>query len=63
MAFYKNPEEMFKARSERYKKAGEQHYAKAKNGEGGGHYGLAKKNYEKAKAEEEKRKEAKGKSW
>ena len=63
MAFYKNPEEMFKARSEKYKKAGEAHYAKVKNGEGGEHYGLAKKNYEKANIEQEKAKKAKGKNW
>lgn len=63
MAFYKNPEEMFKARSEKYKKAGDMHYAKAKNGGGEGHFGAAKKNYRSAEIEQEKAEKFKQKKW
>lgn len=63
MAFYKNPEEMFKARAEQAKKRGDAHWAKAKNGEGDHHYASAKKAYNDAKEQEEKAKKAKGKTW
>ncbi len=63
MAFYKNPEEMFQSRSEKYQKAGAQHYAKAKNQEGDSHYGAAKRNYNNAEIEKKKAQESKGKAW
>ncbi len=63
MAFYKNPEEMFKARAEKHQKAGNAHYAQAKNGEGGSHYEAAKRNYRGAAEERSKADKAKGKSW
>ena len=35
MGFYKNPEEMYTARAERFRRDGNTHWAQAKNGEGG----------------------------
>lgn len=57
MAFYDSPADMFLARAKRFKKQGDEFWARAKNGEGGGFYGKAKKCYaqatlNKAKAEE-----------
>lgn len=63
MAFFKDPEEMFQSRAEKYKKTGAQHYAKAKNHEGDNHYGAAKRNYANAEIEETKATKAKGKTW
>ena len=34
MGFYKNPEEMYTARAERFRRDGNTHWAQAKNGEG-----------------------------
>ena len=63
MAFYSNPEEMYKARAKRSKKDGDMHWAKAKNGEGEYHYGKAKKCYESAKYYENIAKQVKGKTF
>lgn len=63
MGYYKNPEEMFNARAERMKKQGDEHWAKAKNGEGDYHYGKAKKSYESAEHNKQMAKKSKGKSW
>ena len=63
MAFYHSPEEMYKARASRFKKDGDIHWAKAKNGDGDYHYGKAKKCYNEAKINEEKAKKAKGLSF
>lgn len=63
MAFFKNPEEMFQSRAEKYQKTGAQHYAKAKNQEGDSHYGAAKRIYTNAEIEKEKARKAKGKTW
>ena len=37
MAYYSSPAEMFAKRAEKSKQMGDQHWAKAKNGEGGHH--------------------------
>ena len=63
MAFYKNPEEMYKARAKRFKADGDKHWAMAKSGEGNFHYRKAKKCYEEEKYNEDKAKESKGRSW
>ena len=42
MSFYKNPEEMYTARAERFRRDGNTHWAQAKNGEGGHHYTQAR---------------------
>lgn len=48
MGFYKNPEEMYTARAERFRRDGNTHWAQAKNGEGGYHYTKARFCYEEA---------------
>lgn len=48
MGFYKTPEEMYSARAKRYEKDGKMNWAKAKNGEGGGFFGKAKKCFSEA---------------
>ena len=63
MAFYKNPEEMYKARSKRFENDGNRHWALAKSGEGDFHYGKAEKCYEEAKRNAAKAEAAKGKSF
>jgi len=55
MGFYKSVKDMFDKRAESCKKKGDQHWAKAKSGEGGSNYTAARKQYEKA---EENRKKA-----
>lgn len=52
MSFYKNPEEMYRARSKRFKRDGAMHWALAVSGEGDYHYGKAKKCYDEAKRNE-----------
>ena len=49
MAFYKSPEDMYRSRANRFKRDGDTHWAKAKNGEGDFHYGKAKICYGQAK--------------
>ena len=49
MGFFKNAKEMFSHRADSCEKKGDQHWAKAKNGEGGHNFAAAKKQYEKAK--------------
>lgn len=43
MGFFKTPEEMYDHAAKRFKKDGDMHWAKAKNGEGEYHYGAARK--------------------
>ena len=45
MAFYKSPADMFDARAKRSESDGKRNWAKAKNGDGDGFYGKAKKNF------------------
>ena len=45
MAYYKNPEEMYTKRADRYKREGDRQWAMAKNGEGDYHYGKARDCY------------------
>ena len=54
---------MYKARAKRFKSDGDTHWAKAKNGEGDWHYGKAKEKYIEAQKNEQKAKDAKGKTW
>ena len=63
MSFYKNPEEMYKARAKRFKEDGDRHWAMAKSGDGGFHYEKAKKCYDESKKNENKAKEVRGKRW
>lgn len=49
MAYYENPEEMFRKRAEKSKRMGARHWAQAKNGEGKHHYCQAKHCYQGAK--------------
>lgn len=63
MAFYKNPEEMYKARAKRFKEDGDRHWAMAKSGEGNFHYHKAKKCYDEEKYNKDKAKESKSRSW
>lgn len=58
MAYYKNPAEMFQKRAEKSKRMGDQHWAKAKNGEGGYHYGKARACYASAKSNTERAEKA-----
>lgn len=50
MGYYKNPEEMFTSRANRFTDDGNRHWAMAKNGYGDYHYGKAKFCYEQASA-------------
>ena len=57
MGFYQSPADMYASRANRFKRDGDQHWAMAKSGEGGFHYGKARFYYEqaavnKAKAEQ-----------
>ncbi len=63
MAFFKNPEEMFSSRAEKSKKSADEHWAKAKNGEGGEHYTYARNAYADAERNQAQSQKAKGKSW
>lgn len=63
MAFYKDPEDMYRKRAERFRKEGARHYAQAKQGEGDFHFGKAKaayKRFEECLAQAEK---CKGMTW
>ena len=62
MGFFKTPEEMYDHAAKRFKKDGDMHWAKAKNGEGEYHYGAARKAYKRAEASLEKAKTVKGSS-
>lgn len=42
MAFYTDPEAMYRARAARFKREGDFHWAMAKQGQGGHHYGQAR---------------------
>lgn len=48
MSFYQSPADMYASRADRFKRDGDQHWAMAKNGEGGFHYGKARFCYEQA---------------
>ena len=63
MGFFKTPEEMYDHAAKRFKKDGDMHWAKAKNGEGEYHYGAARKAYKRAEASLEKAKTAKEEGW
>ena len=63
MAFYKDKEEMFQHRANRFEREGKEHWAKAKNGEGDYHFGKAKKCFEQAKENKEKAQQYKGQGW
>lgn len=54
MAYYSSPKDMFEKRAESYKRQGDCHWGKAKNGEGNYHYGKAKSCYNHAAANREK---------
>ena len=56
MSYYKSPEVMYARRAENFKKTADRHWAMAKNGEGGGHYGQARICYAHA-AENQRRAE------
>lgn len=58
MSFYKNPEEMYTARANRFKRDADRHYAQAKAGEGGYHYTKAKAAYERAAVNQQRAAEA-----
>lgn len=59
MAYYSSPAEMFAKRAERSRKMGDQHWAQAKNSEGGHHYAQAKRCYEQAATNQSKADRAK----
>ena len=59
MAYYGSPEEMFAKRAEKSRKMGDQHWAKAKHGEGGHHYAQAKRCYDQAASNQAKADRAK----
>ena len=63
MALYKDPQQMYLARAERCQRDGDRHWAQAKNGDGGCHYGKARACYAQAAANREKAATAKGKTW
>lgn len=63
MAFYENPEEMYKAWAKNSKKDADRHWAQGKNGEGDWHFGKAKKLYAEAEENKKRAKEAKGRKW
>jgi hypothetical protein len=65
MAYYNSPEEMFAKRAEKYKCAGDRHWAMAKNGEGDHHYGKAKTCYDQAAKNRERADNARatGATW
>ena len=63
MAFYKNPEEMFSARAEKYRSSGDSHWAEAKNGGDGANYHYAREDYDEAERNETQARNSRGKSW
>ncbi len=63
MAFYKNPEEMFSARAEKYRDSADEHWAEAKNGGDGSHYEYARRDYADAERNETMARSSRGKSW
>ena len=65
MAYYSSPAEMFDKRAEKSRQMGDQHWAKAKNGEGSHHYAQAKRCYDQAAANQAKadRARATGAAW
>lgn len=65
MAYYKSPEEMFAKRAENAKRAGDRHWAMAKNGEGNVHYGQARNCYNQATANQARAEQARdaGATW
>lgn len=63
MGFYNSPEDMYKARAERARREADEHWAKAKTGQGDWHYGKAKKRYEDAARNEARAKEVRGKTF
>lgn len=63
MAFYSNPEEMYNARANRFKRDGDMHWALACTGEGDYHYGKAKRCYAEVERNIVKANEAKGKTF
>lgn len=65
MAYYSSPEEMFAKRAENSRKMAVQHWAKAKNGEGGHHYAQAKRCNDQAASKQAKadRARATGATW
>ena len=63
MAFYKNPEEMFSARAEKYRDSCDEHWAEAKNGGDGANYHYAREDYAEAERNESMARSSKGKSW
>lgn len=58
MGVYKNPEEMYAARADRFKRDADRHYAQAKAGDGGFHYTKAKAAYERAADNQRKAEQA-----
>lgn len=48
MGFYQSPADMYASRANRFKRDGDRHWAMAKGGEGGFHYGKARFCYEQA---------------
>lgn len=63
MGYYKSPADMYSSRADRFKRDGDRHWAMAKNGSDGYHYGKARFCYEqsaanRAKAEHERSTEA-----
>ena len=63
MAFYKDPEEMFTARAEKYRDSGDEHWAEAKNDGDGAHYTYARNDYAESERNEDMARQSKGKSW
>ena len=59
MGIFKSPEEMFSQRADACKNKGDQHWAKAKNGEGDFHYNHARYQYEQAEENRQKAEQAK----
>lgn len=64
MAYYKDKSDMFEQRAAKARKDADIRWAKAKNGEGDYHYGIAKNNYARAEEHEKKAEMYKGeKGW
>lgn len=58
MSYYNSPADMYSARSARFKRDGDRHWAKAKAGQGDYHYGKAKFCYAQSAANAEKAEQA-----
>lgn len=58
MGFYSSPEEMYSSRAARFKRDGDRHWAMAKSGDGGYHYGKARFCYGQAEANRAKAEQA-----